>query len=492
MVTMIRKTIKSFVGRLFTAPVNKGPQRLTRDVHGIDRRLVSRHAIKVCEVLNQHGYDAYIVGGAVRDLIAGLKPTDFDVATNATPEQIRPLFRRARIIGRRFQLVHVVFGREIIETSTFRASSTNGEFTDEHGRILRDNLFGSQEEDAARRDFTLNALYYDPLNEVVIDYHNGVADLKNRVVRMIGDPDVRYREDPIRMLRAMRFAAKLDATIEPATLAPISKLAPLVDNVPSSRRFDELLKLLTCGQAMECLRGLREAGLHQSVLPLLDKVFATEGGERFLELALERTDVRVRTGKSVSPSFLFASLLWVLVRDRSQHYVERGEHPNQALVIAADDIISQQSRAMPIQRRFVADMRDIWFMQPRFERATPRATWRLVEQPRFRAAVDFLQLRAEAREVDSVHAQWWMDLADGDRDTRAEMIDAMQPRKSGTQPGRRRRRRRPRRRSDTDTGTGTGTQETSSPQGSTTSSAPASSAANSGKRGGPRRKGSNE
>src|SRR5690606_15782326 len=260
-------------------------------------------------------------------------------------------------------------------------------------------------------------------------------------------------------------------------------------SVPTRRSSD-----LTCGQAMECLRGLREAGLHQSVLPLLDKVFATEGGERFLELALERTDVRVRTGKSVSPSFLFASLLWVLVRDRSQHYVERGEHPNQALVIAADDIISQQSRAMPIQRRFVADMRDIWFMQPRFERATPRATWRLIEQPRFRAAVDFLQLRAEAREVDSVQAQWWMDLADGNRDTRAEMIDAMQPRKSGTQPGRRRRRRRPRRGSDTDTdtGTGTGTQETSSPQGSTTSSAPASSAANSGKWGGPRRKGSNE
>ena len=481
MVTMIRKTIKSFVGRLFTAPVNKGPQRLTRDVHGIDRRLVSRHAIKVCEVLNQHGYDAYIVGGAVRDLIAGLKPTDFDVATNATPDQIRPLFRRARIIGRRFQLVHVVFGREIIETSTFRASSTNGEFTDEHGRILRDNLFGSQEEYAARRDFTLNALYYDPLNEVVIDYHNGVADLKNRVVRMIGDPDVRYREDPIRMLRAMRFAAKLDATIEPATLAHTN--GPLVDNVPSSRRFDELLKLLTCGQAMECLQPARRSAPVRAAAA--GQMFATEGGERFLELALERTDVRVRTGKSVSPSFLFASLLWVLVRDRSQHYVERGEHPNQALVIAADDIISQQSRAMPIQRRFVADMRDIWFMQPRFERATPRATWRLVEQPRFRAAVDFLQLRAEAREVDSVHAQWWMDLADGDRDTRAEMIDAMQPRKSGTQPGRRRRRRRPRRGN-------TGTQDASSPQESTANSAAAPSPVTSGKRGGPRQKDSDE
>lgn len=444
MVPMIRKTIKGFVGRLFTTPQPKGPQRLARDVHGIDRRLVSRHAIKVCEVLTREGYDAYIVGGAVRDLIAGLEPTDFDVATNATPEQIRPLFRRARIIGRRFQLVHVVFGREIIETSTFRASSTNGEFTDEHGRILRDNLFGSQEEDAARRDFTLNALYYDPLNEIVIDYHNGVADLKNRVVRMIGDPDVRYREDPIRMMRAMRFAAKLDATIEPATLAPIQELAPLVENVPASRRFDELLKLLTCGHAMDCLHRLREVGLHQSVLPLLDRVFATEGGEKFLELALDRTDVRVRTGKSVSPSFLFASLLWVLVRDRAKVYREQGEHPNQALVLAADDIVSKQARSMPIQRRFVADMRDIWFMQARFERATPRAIWRLIEQPRFRAAVDFLQLRAEAREVDSVDAQWWMDLADADRNTQTDMIDALQPRK-GSASGRKRRRRRPRR-----------------------------------------------
>lgn len=451
MVPMLRKTIKSFVGRLLATPANKGPQRFSRDTHGIDRRRVSRHAIKVCEVLTQHGYAAYIVGGAVRDLIAGLEPTDFDVATNATPEQIRPLFRRARIIGRRFKLVHVVFGREIIETSTFRAASTTDDHTDEHGRILRDNLFGTQMEDAARRDFTLNALYYDPLNEVVIDYHNGVSDLKNRVVRMIGDPEVRYREDPIRMLRAMRFAAKLDATIEASTLKPIRELAPLVENVPSSRLFDELLKLLTCGHAMSCLVKLRDADLHRTVLPLLDETFALEHGERFITLALERTDIRVRTGKTVSPSFLFAALLWSLVQRRWEYLCEQGEHRNQALIQAADDIVAKQTRKLPIQRRFQADMREIWFMQTRFERASPRAIWRLIEQPRFRAAVDFLQLRAAAKEIDSVQAQWWMDLADADSHTQADMINALQPPKGSAQ-GRKRRRRRPRRQSaDTQT-----------------------------------------
>lgn len=443
MVPMLRKTIKSFVGRLLATPANSGPQRFSRDVHGIDRRLVSRHAIKVCEVLTQQGYDAYIVGGAVRDLIAGLEPTDFDVATNATPEQIRPLFRRARIIGRRFKLVHVVFGREIIETSTFRAPSTDDEFTDEHGRILRDNLYGTHKEDAARRDFTLNALYYDPLNEIVIDYHNGVSDLQNRVVRMIGDPDVRYREDPIRMLRAMRFAAKLDATIEASTLKPIRDLAPLVENVPTSRLFDELLKLLTCGHAMTCLYKLRDANLHHTVLPLLDASFALEGGEQFITLALERTDVRVRTGKTVSPSFLFATLLWKLVLQRWEDLCEQGEHRNQALIQAADDIVAKQTRKLPIQRRFQADMREIWFMQARFERATPRAIWRLIEQPRFRAAVDFLQLRAAAKEVDSVQAQWWMDLADADSATQSDLINALQPQKGSPQA--RKRRRRPRR-----------------------------------------------
>src|SRR5690606_2959413 len=360
---------------------------------------------KVCEVLRHEGFDAYIVGGAVRDLIVGLEPKDFDVATNATPNQIRPLFRRARIIGKRFQLVHVVFGQEIIETSTFRANAGSDEHTDEHGRILRDNLFGTQEEDAARRDFTLNALYYDPINEEVIDYHRGVADLKNRVVRMIGDPEKRYREDPVRMLRALRFAAKLNGTIDPATREPITRLAPLIENVPSSRLFDEILKLLPCGHAMHCLRQLQAVGLHQGLLPLIDLIFQEDGGEQFVELALARTDARVRAGKTISPSFLFAALLWKLVNKRWKELCETtGEHPAQALLLAADSVVEEQTRKLAIQRRFQADMREIWFMQARFERSTAKSIWRMAEQPRFRAAVDFLQLRAEAREVDSVQA----------------------------------------------------------------------------------------
>ncbi|HLU79988.1 MAG TPA: polynucleotide adenylyltransferase PcnB, partial [Burkholderiaceae bacterium] len=301
----------------------------------------------------------------------------------------------------------------------------------------------------ARRDFTLNALYYDPLTEEVIDFHNGVADLKKRIVRMIGDPERRYREDPVRMLRAVRFAAKLSAEIEPATLAPIRRLAPLIEHVPASRLFDEALKLLTCGHAMDCLRKLREVGLHQDFLPLLDVVFNVPEGEHFVDLALARTDIRVRGGKPVSPSFLFAALLWKLVYQRWQALVEQGGHPTQTLLDAADSVLDGQSRKMAIQRRFIADIREIWFMQARFDRINARAIWRMLEQPRFRAAVDFLQLRAEAREVDSVMAQWWMDLANASPEERIAMVDAYQASQRGERAAggavRKRRRRRPRR-----------------------------------------------
>ncbi|HEU0230094.1 MAG TPA: polynucleotide adenylyltransferase PcnB [Burkholderiaceae bacterium] len=441
---MLTETIKKFVSRLFSTPT-KGPERLARDRHGIDRRNVSRHAIKVCEVLQQHGFAAYIVGGAVRDLIVGLQPKDFDVATNATPEQIRPLFRRARIIGRRFQLVHVVFGQEIIETSTFRAPASDDQETDEHGRILRDNLFGTHEQDAARRDFTINALYYNPMTEEVIDFHHGVADLKNRVVRMIGDPETRYREDPVRMLRAVRFESKLSGTIAPSSREPIKRLAGLIEHVPASRLFDEMLKLLTCGHAMDCLRHLREVGLHNGLLPVIDIIFEQSGGEAFIELALARTDARVRAGKTVSPSFLFASLLWKLVDKRWQARIDQGEPRIQALMDAAESVMEEQTRKLAIQRRYQSDMHEIWFMQPRFERATAKTIWRMLDQPRFRASVDFLQLRAEAREIDSVHAQWWMDLADADDATRADMIETYQRQVRDTPDGARRKRRRTRR-----------------------------------------------
>ncbi|MEO6958550.1 MAG: polynucleotide adenylyltransferase PcnB, partial [Burkholderiaceae bacterium] len=372
----------------------------------------------------------------------GLEPKDFDVATNATPDQIRPLFRRARIIGRRFQLVHVVFGQEIIETSTFRAPATADQETDENGRILRDNLFGTHEQDAARRDFTLNALYYDPIKEEIIDFHGGVGDLKKRIVRVIGDPNTRYREDPVRMLRALRFAAKLNATLDPATREPIKSMASLIEGVPASRLFDEMLKLLTCGHAMDCLQRLRAVGLHQGMLPLIDLIFEETGGQQFVELALERTDTRVRAGKPISPSFLFAALLWTLVNKRWLALMESGEPRIQALMQAADSVVDEQTKKLAIQRRFQADMREIWFMQPRFERATVKTIWRMLEQPRFRAAVDFLQLRAATREVDSVQAQWWMDLANADDEKRTTMIEAYQRENKGSTPGTRRRRTR--------------------------------------------------
>ena len=457
--------IKKLISKLFTPRAPRpimgvkrhAPLRVPQAKHGIDRRQVSRHAIKVCDVLHEAGFEAYIVGGAVRDLIAGAVPKDFDIATNATPEQIQPLFRRARIIGRRFRLVHVVFGQEIIETSTFRAASSIEQTTDEHGRILRDNVFGTLEEDAARRDFTLNSLYYDPSTEIVIDYHNGVADLKKGVVSIIGDPVKRYREDPVRMLRGVRFAAKLGFTIAPATLAPIRSMAGLIENVPASRLFDEMLKMLTCGHAMACLRQLRHEGLHTGMLPLLDVVLEQPGGERFVELALERTDIRIRSGKSVSPSFLFAALLWQQVYVRWDQFLKQGEVSMQALSLAVDSVLEDQTEKLAIQRRFVSDMREIWFMQPRFERRLGKAAWRMIEQPRFRAACDFLQLRAAAGEVDVDLAQWWMDLADADDATRAIMLDdvARQPKtvsEAPAKPRRRRRSTRPR----TDTGHGGG------------------------------------
>lgn len=439
---MITRTIKNLVHRVFKAG-GSAPLRIPADKHKINKKRVARHAIKVCEVLQEKGYEAYVVGGAVRDLLAGFQPKDFDVVTNATPEQIRPLFRRAFIIGRRFKLVHVVFGREVIETSTFRADATRKAQTDSHGRILRDNIYGNIEEDARRRDFTLNALYYDPCTEEIIDFHQGVQDLQNQVVRIIGDAETRYREDPVRMLRAIRFAAKLDAEIDPDTHAPIKKLAHLVGNVPSSRLFDEAIKLLACGQAIHCLRQLQQEDLIKYILPVFPQVYQQENDKRFLDIAFERTDQRVRTGQSVSPSFLFAALLWPLVRQQWEERQSSGVPIIPAMNDAASTIIDNYSPQMFIQRRFQADMREIWFMQARFERIRNRAIWRLIEQPRFRAAVDFLQLRAANREFDSVEAQWWMDLANANHKTRAEMIGERAPVQKNP---RRCRRRRPRKR----------------------------------------------
>ncbi len=403
---------------------------------GIHREAVSTAALRTCEGLQKAGYKAFIVGGGVRDLLLGLKPKDFDVATNAVPEEVTRLFRRSRVIGRRFQIVHVMFGRETIEVSTFRALRDDVE-TDEHGRVLRDNVWGTQAEDAARRDFTINALYYDPLADTVLDWHDGVRDLKRRVLRMIGDPATRYREDPVRMLRTARFAGKTAFAIEEATRAPIRELAPLVHNVPPARLFDEMLKLLQSGHSLESLQQLRAEGLHHGLLPLLDVILEQPDGERFLRVALTRTDERVQAGKSVSPGFLFAALLWQQVRVRWRERIAQGEQTIPALHAAIDTVVDEQSEQLAIQKRIIADMREIWALQPRFERRSGAAPYRLLEHMRFRAGYDFLLLCCDAGDAPAELGAWWTRFIDADGPTRQQLIE--QAPSSG--PARKRRRK---------------------------------------------------
>jgi poly(A) polymerase len=439
---MIRRVIER-VSTLFTRKSRKPrePRRVSVVDHGIDSSLVARSALRVCETLQKAGHRAYLVGGAVRDLLLGIAPKDFDVATDATPEQVKSHFRRAIIIGRRFRLVHVMFGQETIEVSTFRALDNPDRQTDEHGRVLADNLFGQQHEDAARRDFTVNALYYDPTTREVIDYHDGVKDVRRKRLRMIGDPETRYREDPVRMLRAVRFAAKLGFEIDEATREPIPRLAGLVENVPAARLFDEMLKLLTSGHSVACITRLRMEGLHHGLLPLLDVILEQPAGERFVLQALARTDERVRSGKSVSPGFLFATLLWHDVLVRWNVRTARGEHRIPALNLAIDDALDAQTEKLAIQRRFVSDMREIWGLQPRFERRSGQSAYRLMQHLRFRAGYDFLLLRAAADEVPAELADWWTRFAHANEAERDRLVEEAARSQVPETAGRKRRRR---------------------------------------------------
>lgn len=397
-------------------------KKLPKSVHGIERRLVSRNAIKVCEVLRDHGYQSFIVGGAVRDLMLGKAPKDFDVATNATPLEIKPLFRRALIIGRRFKLVHVVFGPEIIETSTFRTSGSQPE--DNDGRILFDNNYGTIETDVDRRDFTINALYYDPISETVYDFHNGIKDIKNLQIRMIGDPEKRYREDPVRMLRAIRFAGKLGAKFAPSTYEPIKRLSHLISNVPDSRIFDETYKLLTCGDSIYCIQQLRQLQLDKGTLPLLEKILTLESSEKFLRIAFERTDQRVRLNKSINPSYLYATILWPLVKSHFDNLIkENQQNVFFALQESISEVLEEQLSVLQIQKRHLGPIREIWIMQYRLDNMKPKSFKGIMSSPYFRAACEFMQLRAAANQTDSVKAQWWMDLADASEEEQKIMID---------------------------------------------------------------------
>ena len=440
---MIKKFIRKILGvkdqRNSTEPVVLGYEQ-----HRIDPKLVSPNAIRLTQTLQEAGFKAFVVGGAVRDLLLGVKPKDFDIATDATPEQVKKLFRRAFIIGRRFQIVHVMFGQELLEVTTFRGAGSANAPKDEHGRVLRDNNFGPQHEDAARRDFTINAMYYDPATQTVLDYHGGIEDIRDKTLRIIGVPEARYREDPVRMLRVVRFAAKLGFTIEPTTRAPIPVMAPLIDNVPAARVFDEMLKLLLSGHALACLKELRSAGLHHGLLPLLDVVLEQPIGMKFVTLALESTDARVKAGKGVSPGFLFASLLWHQVLEKWTAYRAAGEAPIPALHLAADDVLETQTENLALQRRIATDMRDIWAMQPRFERRAGRAPYKLLENPRFRAGYDFLLLRCASGELDAELGEWWSAFYEAESGERERLVTQANARPSSGEKKKRAPRRGPR------------------------------------------------
>jgi poly(A) polymerase len=478
------------------------PQIIPRSEHSISRAAISPNALKVLYRLKDAGYQGFLVGGAVRDLLLGITPKDFDVATNALPEEVRRLFRNCRLIGRRFRLAHVHFGNEIIEVATFRAAAaperedveeldpdaeiegSAGEgaagesaagqggaggryagaapeptaaYDSEHrafdptGRILRDNIYGTIEEDVWRRDFAANGLYYNIDDFSIWDFVDGVSDVRARRLKLIGDPETRYREDPVRMLRAVRFAAKLDFSIEPVTEAPIRKLAYLLDGVPPARLFDECLKLFLSGFGVKSYRLLKRYGLFEHLFPLSAAAFALPPyayAEEMLERGLINTDERIAADKPVTPTFLFAVLLWSAVL-RELNERQAGPAPDTALLMQACDTVlrAQQSR-VAIPRRFAIPMRELLMLQPRFNRRSGVKSLSLLQHPRFRAAYDFLLLRAQVGVADPELAKWWTDIQVLPQEERVALVQARpaepvaESEGAAAPPGRRRRRRR--------------------------------------------------
>ena len=385
---------------------------LPREQHTISRKNISKAALRVLYRLNEAGYTAYLVGGAVRDLLLGGHPKDFDVATSATPDEVKKLFRNCRLIGRRFRLAHVVYGSEIIEVATFRGTREEEGEGDRHivdGRIVRDNVWGTIEEDALRRDFRVNAMYYDISDFSVRDYVGGMQDLHDRVLRLIGDPEKRYREDPVRMLRAARLAAKLDFHIDPEAAAPFAELGPLLSGVAPARLFDESLKMFLTGHGLKSFRMLEQCGLLKFMFPATAR--ALKRGDKALrsliEQGLENTDDRIYEGKSVTPAFLFAVLLWGEVRDLAHTWTTQGKDASEAWSRAATHVVAEQCQRVAIPRRFTITMEEIWSLQPRFEQIQRKKVFRLLTHPRFRAAFDFLLLRAAESPAIGELGQWW-------------------------------------------------------------------------------------
>ena len=474
-----------------SSPTPLLPLVIPRSEHSISRADISPNALKVLYRLREAGFQGFLVGGAVRDLLLGLRPKDFDVATDALPEEVRRLFRNCRLIGRRFRLAHVFFGNEIIEVATFRAAAaperedaedldTEGgadagqeggadgaesradepvEFSppadsehrafDTRGRILRDNIYGTIEEDVWRRDFAANGLYYNIEDFSIWDFVDGVNDVRARRLKMIGDPETRYREDPVRMLRAVRFAAKLDFSIEQNTEAPIRRLAYLLDGVPPARLFDEVLKLFLSGFGAKAYELLQQYGLFEHLFPQSAAAFAMPPyayAADMLKMGLENTDARIAADKPVTPTFLFAVLLWSAVL-RELNERQAGPTPDIALLMQACDTVlrTQQSR-VSIPRRFSIPMRELLMLQPRFNRRSGVKSLSLLQHPRFRAAYDFLLLRAQAGVADPELAKWWTDIQVLPQEERVALVQARPPEPAAEgaapAPGRRRRRRR--------------------------------------------------
>ncbi|WP_217273288.1 polynucleotide adenylyltransferase PcnB [Kosakonia sp. MUSA4] len=426
---------------------------IPREQHAISRKDISENALKVLYRLNKAGYDAYLVGGGVRDLLLGKKPKDFDVTTSATPDQVRKLFRNCRLVGRRFRLAHVMFGPEIIEVATFRGHHDEQQ-TDrsisqrgQNGMLLRDNIFGSIEEDAQRRDFTINSLYYSVADFTVRDYVGGMRDLEEGVIRLIGNPETRYREDPVRMLRAVRFAAKLGMRISEETAEPIPRLATLINDVPPARLFEESLKLLQAGYGYDTCRLLREYGLFQPLFPTITRYFTEKGDspmERIIEQVLKNTDNRIHNDMRVNPAFLFAAMFWYPLLEEAQRIAQEGGLAYyDAFALAMNDVLDEACRSLAIPKRITTLIRDIWQLQLRMSRRQGKRAWKLMEHPKFRAAYDLLALRAEAENNGELQrlAKWWGEFQVSAPPTQKDMLDDL-----GEEPAERRRHRRPRKR----------------------------------------------
>lgn len=423
---IIKKLFKKIFGK--HQDLHKNAIIIPREQHSISRSNISANALKVLYRLHEAGFSAYLVGGSVRDLLLGHAPKDFDVATNARPEQVKKLFRNCLLIGRRFRLAHIRFGHEIVEVATFRGSenkkSRKDRYAAEHGMLLRDNIYGTIEEDAWRRDFTINALYYNISDFSVVDYCGGMDDLKNKLIRIIGDPIKRYQEDPVRLLRTIRFAGKLNLTIHPETAKPIIDNAQLLQHVPIARLFDETLKLFHSGKATIICQLLQQYHLFTELFPSTAQYLNPEHpiAEKLLQICCQNTDIRINEGKSVSAGFLFACLLWYPMQQLTENYLKNNYLSYMAYHKAAQEVISKQTKHISIPKRFTQMVREIWDMQLRLSNPQKRFVIRLLNHPKFRAAYDFLLLRAQAGDVSQDIADWWLQFESGDDTARHQLL----------------------------------------------------------------------